>query len=71
MQKPQSGVVDTPIGVSSSSSFTTAFPLPHALVRVTHRKRGNEGMKSESVGNEESKHPGEGVAEWRGAIKHA
>lgn len=56
VQKPQSGVVDTPIailGVSSSSS-TTSFPLPHALVRVTHRKRGSEGMRSERAGNEES-----------------
>lgn len=59
------------LGVSSSPSCTTAFPLPHALVRVTHSKRGSGGMKSESAGNEESKHPGEGVAKWRGAIKHA
>lgn len=59
------------LGVSSAPSCTTAFPLPHALVRVTHSERGSGGMKSESVGNEESKHPGEGVAKWRGAIKHA
>lgn len=27
-------------------------------------------MRSESAGNEESKHPGEGVVERRGAIRH-
>lgn len=68
VQKPQSGVVDTPIAVLGvpSSSSTTSFPLPHALVRVTHRKRGSEGMRSERAGNGESKHPGEGVVERRG-----
>lgn len=58
-------------GVSSSSSSTSSSSPPHALVRVTHRKRGSEGMKSKSTGNEESKHPGEGVAGWRDAIKNA
>lgn len=53
------------LGVSSSSSSTSSSSPPHALVRVTHRKRGSEGMKSKSAGNEESKHHVEGVAGWR------
>lgn len=30
--------------------------LPYTLVRVTHRKRGFEGKKAESTGNEWGKH---------------
>lgn len=56
--------------VVSSSSSSSSSPPPHALVRVTHRKRGSEGMRSNSAGNEASKHHGEGVAGRRDTIKN-
>lgn len=59
------------LGVSTSSSSTSSSSPPQALVIVTHRKRGSEGTKSESAGNEQSKHSGEGVAGWRDAIRNA
>ena len=42
------------LAACSSSSSTSS--LPHALVRVTHRKRGSEGTKGKSAHIQESKH---------------
>lgn len=67
VQKPQSGVVDTPMGRS------LAYPPPpllHAMAGVTHRKRGSEGTKSTRAGSEESKHC-EGLAGLSDAVKYA
>lgn len=47
VQKPQSDVVDTPSGVSSSfSSTSSSSSFPSTLVKVTHRRKGSEETKS-------------------------